>query len=147
MIRRPPRSTLFPYTTLFRSRRNLCRCGPVKPLDKEACQELRVRGFTPRHDAENTRLHRQIQDCNAGHGKGDSSRNVLLGIANLSSEMTDIVVAPIAVDRADHCRSKPGEPQTGKSKGSLGKIEGQLRVEVPQASPDQPEHHSHDADP
>src|SRR2546426_8104462 len=25
MIRRPPRSTLFPYTTLFRSRR--CRCG------------------------------------------------------------------------------------------------------------------------
>src|SRR2546421_5664395 len=26
MIRRPPRSTLFPYTTLFRSRRN-CRCS------------------------------------------------------------------------------------------------------------------------
>src|SRR2546425_4748896 len=25
MIRRPPRSTLFPYTTLFRSRRKLCR--------------------------------------------------------------------------------------------------------------------------
>src|SRR6266571_6624477 len=38
MIRRPPRSTLFPYTTLFRSwpgypargrsRRSSCRCGP-----------------------------------------------------------------------------------------------------------------------
>src|SRR5258707_8203411 len=25
MIRRPPRSTLFPYTTLFRSSRTLCR--------------------------------------------------------------------------------------------------------------------------
>src|SRR2546425_4703054 len=25
MIRRPPRSTLFPYTTLFRSRRAFCR--------------------------------------------------------------------------------------------------------------------------
>src|SRR4051812_49819519 len=25
MIRRPPRSTLFPYTTLFRSRSNACR--------------------------------------------------------------------------------------------------------------------------
>src|SRR5258707_5959548 len=25
MIRRPPRSTLFPYTTLFRSRRRTCR--------------------------------------------------------------------------------------------------------------------------
>src|SRR3712207_9015651 len=27
MIRRPPRSTLFPYTTLFRSRRNTCVTG------------------------------------------------------------------------------------------------------------------------
>src|SRR5258707_2634757 len=27
MIRRPPRSTLFPYTTLFRSRWRLCACG------------------------------------------------------------------------------------------------------------------------
>src|SRR3712207_7991880 len=28
MIRRPPRSTLFPYTTLFRSRIVLCMLGP-----------------------------------------------------------------------------------------------------------------------
>src|SRR2546430_10390259 len=28
MIRRPPRSTLFPYTTLFRSFLNFVRCGP-----------------------------------------------------------------------------------------------------------------------
>src|SRR2546427_7507753 len=28
MIRRPPRSTLFPYTTLFRSRGRPCRTGP-----------------------------------------------------------------------------------------------------------------------
>src|SRR2546427_7823923 len=28
MIRRPPRSTLFPYTTLFRSRRPRCFCRP-----------------------------------------------------------------------------------------------------------------------
>src|SRR5687767_15398195 len=31
MIRRPPRSTLFPYTTLFRS-------GPLAPLREEALQ-------------------------------------------------------------------------------------------------------------
>src|SRR6266540_6591944 len=31
MIRRPPRSTLFPYTTLFRSLVALCLCGP-EPL-------------------------------------------------------------------------------------------------------------------
>src|SRR6478736_6440743 len=30
MIRRPPRSTLFPYTTLFRSRWSHCRRGPAR---------------------------------------------------------------------------------------------------------------------
>src|SRR5256885_11957484 len=29
MIRRPPRSTLFPYTTLFRSRRTLCKLARI----------------------------------------------------------------------------------------------------------------------
>src|SRR3712207_9302806 len=32
MIRRPPRSTLFPYTTLFRSARNLLRSRPGRAL-------------------------------------------------------------------------------------------------------------------
>src|SRR5258705_1138157 len=31
MIRRPPRSTLFPYTTLFRSTRTLTACAPSCP--------------------------------------------------------------------------------------------------------------------
>src|SRR6266571_2223261 len=31
MFRRPPRSTLFPYTTLFRSRRRRPRSGPSPP--------------------------------------------------------------------------------------------------------------------
>src|SRR3712207_7752826 len=31
MIRRPPRSTLFPYTTLFRSRTPLGGCGATVP--------------------------------------------------------------------------------------------------------------------
>src|SRR2546422_8274647 len=30
MIRRPPRSTLFPYTTLFRSASRRKQCGPTK---------------------------------------------------------------------------------------------------------------------
>src|SRR5690554_7102023 len=30
MLRRPPRSTLFPYTTLFRSWNGLKKCGPRK---------------------------------------------------------------------------------------------------------------------
>src|SRR2546425_6991354 len=31
MIRRPPRSTLFPYTTLFRSRHRLLIIAPLRP--------------------------------------------------------------------------------------------------------------------
>src|SRR2546430_17542321 len=41
MIRRPPRSTLFPYTTLFRSRegwdiRNVTTIVPLRPLTAQA---------------------------------------------------------------------------------------------------------------
>src|SRR5271165_5599661 len=45
MIRRPPRSTLFPYTTLFRSLRACLRCrpyrvaGPIAPGAPERSEE------------------------------------------------------------------------------------------------------------
>src|SRR3712207_7544602 len=43
MIRRPPRSTLFPYTTLFRSREQLRRRGRevIVDLGEVGCAELR----------------------------------------------------------------------------------------------------------
>src|SRR3712207_7587283 len=48
MIRRPPRSTLFPYTTLFRSGQRLehvpVEHGRVVPADDEAAHELRLAG-------------------------------------------------------------------------------------------------------
>src|SRR2546430_4156255 len=56
MIRRPPRSTLFPYTTLFRSRREYGSGGRGRP----GCQETRC--VTTR-DRKSTRLnssHSQI---------------------------------------------------------------------------------------
>src|SRR5215204_7419055 len=54
MIRRPPRSTLFPYTTLFRSRRDAQRRGD-RPPDAEAAgvRRLRRRG----RDRKSTRLN------------------------------------------------------------------------------------------
>src|SRR2546430_9052806 len=38
MIRRPPRSTLFPYTTLFRSRENTWECQGKYSLSARNCR-------------------------------------------------------------------------------------------------------------
>src|SRR5258708_29590362 len=54
MIRRPPRSTLFPYTTLFRSH-------PVDPSPtRESCRRTRGRGLhaRPRSDGVPSRASR-----------------------------------------------------------------------------------------
>src|SRR5687768_17893765 len=62
MIRRPPRSTLFPYTTLFRSV-NLTIVGPELPLTLGIVDEFQKRGlpiFGPT-DRKSTRL-------NSSHG-------------------------------------------------------------------------------
>src|SRR2546427_8020165 len=67
MIRRPPRSTLFPYTTLFRSRarpacRNRCaRSAP--PRRRTAAGDTPRRRSATREDRKSTRLnssHSQI---------------------------------------------------------------------------------------
>src|SRR2546426_8125779 len=50
MIRRPPRSTLFPYTTLFRSRATSDACSTHAPFETDAEQPLRLDG----------ELHRQL---------------------------------------------------------------------------------------
>src|SRR5215510_15672375 len=50
MIRRPPRSTLFPYTTLFRPRCSRCCrsptscCSPTASRSEEHTSELQSRG-------------------------------------------------------------------------------------------------------
>src|SRR3712207_9427598 len=44
MIRRPPRSTLFPYTTLFRSEREACFLGRRGHVDATAMRLRDLRG-------------------------------------------------------------------------------------------------------
>src|SRR5690349_23268780 len=58
MIRRPPRSTLFPYTTLFRSRggRGPAVCGWFRPGPRRTVRRPRARG-TGRADRKSTRLN------------------------------------------------------------------------------------------
>src|SRR5436853_4195563 len=47
MIRRPPRSTLFPYTTLFRSCHVLVRMPLSAPKHDPRTQRQRLRGLPP----------------------------------------------------------------------------------------------------
>src|SRR6478735_11872990 len=46
MIRRPPRSTLFPYTTLFRSPRSRLAAWPPSPASCRACCDGRSEEHT-----------------------------------------------------------------------------------------------------
>src|SRR5258705_7455808 len=69
MIRRPPRSTLFPYTTLFRSREDPVRAeggeaaaraevaGVKGDRDEHDDRQHRHRGFLSRQDRKSTRLN------------------------------------------------------------------------------------------
>src|SRR2546426_8553290 len=61
MIRRPPRSTLFPYTTLFRSRRQLLHPRserrPDRRTDRERCRPVERESHRPRRDRKSTRLN------------------------------------------------------------------------------------------
>src|SRR5258708_22865028 len=65
MIRRPPRSTLFPYTTLFRSSENLhIQRIPVGGLNRIDCQNGTfgfVRQFSLFLDRKSTRLNSSHQ--------------------------------------------------------------------------------------
>src|SRR5260370_15730825 len=67
MIRRPPRSTLFPYTTLFRSLDQLWRAG--RAGDGEALEELVVLV-----EAERPRMLFFVDDVRARAG-GDHDRS------------------------------------------------------------------------
>src|SRR5436190_18408581 len=53
MIRRPPRSTLFPYTTLFRSRPRSARASAIHPVQRR--DDLSELGR--RRDRKSTRLN------------------------------------------------------------------------------------------
>src|SRR2546426_6732421 len=63
MIRRPPRSTLFPYTTLFRSRRAPGALGAVpRTDDRQVRDDVRVsrarpEGLRDHRDRKSTRLN------------------------------------------------------------------------------------------
>src|SRR2546427_5573029 len=59
MIRRPPRSTLFPYTTLFRSPLPRSRSGPARPRRGERRSQSRRVGRRCRSEEHTSELQSQ----------------------------------------------------------------------------------------
>src|SRR2546430_6620527 len=72
MIRRPPRSTLFPYTTLFRSVSSTVRYeGRLRTIDavREAGLETCVGGILNLGETEEQRVDRKSTRLNSSHSQ------------------------------------------------------------------------------
>src|SRR5688572_32103703 len=72
MIRRPPRSTLFPYTTLFRSRLDRCRRARPRHPGRGALQQLADRARQERaalQGPEDGRGDRKSTRLNSSHSQ------------------------------------------------------------------------------
>src|SRR3712207_7818447 len=90
MIRRPPRSTLFPYTTLFRSRRRVrararTRAQPVdggaSGLPERRDRPAAARGRDPQRELRRSRVHRDApasEDRSEEHTSELQSRQYLV---------------------------------------------------------------------
>src|SRR5580704_15454693 len=111
----------------------------VEPLDEKAGDERSVLRFAPGNNSQKAGLQSQIDGGDSENRKKDAAGNIFFRIANLSAQVANVVVAPIAVDGVDHGRAKAGEPQRGKMERAGRKIEGEARTKVPKAAPNQPE--------
>src|SRR5262245_63105887 len=83
MIRRPPRSTLFPYTTLFRSPRQVEFCLKIfcKLLTKRYSPTRSWMGVMKRRPRE-ARLH-EFDACSARSGRSEEHTSELQSLRHL----------------------------------------------------------------
>src|SRR3712207_8189477 len=80
MIRRPPRSTLFPYTTLFRSRSQTptCHVNPCSSGVPAASRDMRSTPYAERCDRQEQILQRNLLQrlqAQVGMGKVELARD------------------------------------------------------------------------
>src|SRR3712207_7250675 len=81
MIRRPPRSTLFPYTTLFRSR----SAAPAAPADGDAVDLAGVKALVVDDEPDSLALVKRIlEDCGAAVATDRKSTRLNSSHANIS---------------------------------------------------------------
>ena len=120
---------------------------PIQSFNKQAGDEIGILRLAPWHHAQDAGLHRQIQHGDPQHGKKNAAWNIPFGILDLAAKMANVVVAPVAVNRADHRGPQSREPHPRQIEGPRREIKSHLGVEMRGPSPDQPQHGSHDAYP
>src|SRR5256886_12221185 len=106
MIRRPPRSTLFPYTTLFRSRRPARvdaayerDVETVEPHDRLAPVVAVIVPAHRRRDDQVARLHRALHAVHGGKGDRKSTR--------LNSSHSQISYAVFCLQKKPRAATRP----------------------------------------
>src|SRR5260370_10111374 len=82
MIRRPPRSTLFPYTTLFRS----LQVQRARPAPQFAKKKLPARARRPTKQVNKSRKERETQSSGRIRDKGGAGEEI--GRAHVSTPAT-----------------------------------------------------------
>src|SRR4051812_49730232 len=97
MIRRPPRSTLFPYTTLFRSRRAADARGHA--ADRDDAQRLRPAQGGPRSEEHTSELQSHVNlVCRLLLEKKKKNKNIINAILKLDN--TDFNIPCFGCNRA-----------------------------------------------
>src|SRR3712207_6982806 len=92
MIRRPPRSTLFPYTTLFRSTKCLIPGGPARPIGSGLTQKGGGTGYEAKCACAHRRRDRKSTRLNSSHA------NISYAVFCLKKKITILFLSPLLLD-------------------------------------------------
>src|SRR2546429_4527699 len=105
MIRRPPRSTLFPYTTLFRSP---CNLAPHPPHTGRRLPRARRGGLFPKIPGDNT--DRKSTRLNSSHGYISYAVFCLKKKKEIKTLIHDVACTGLLLHASAACTSRRDSP-------------------------------------
>src|SRR2546423_11106858 len=111
MIRRPPRSTLFPYTTLFRSRQMLTQAQTAG----QYFTNDQIKEMTRKVSAEVDLVHQQTQNQRYGSSHiGATAKDISNVVTDAASGVVDIRNILCKIGRAvqQECRDRSRMPSS-----------------------------------
>src|SRR2546425_3631861 len=118
MIRRPPRSTLFPYTTLFRSGR-VARGGSARPLGGATGPTLRGRGPPARRSRDRGgAAHGPIAFVVAARGTRDRRDAAVVHSSHAAARRAAAADRPARGTHAGRGTSRGGARGVGRRSGA-----------------------------